>query len=602
MLTWISEKGAKWVIYIFGAGIVIGLLSLGQTNLDSDRMPPVAKVNGKSVTMAEFKQAYEAALAQYANANIGEEARAQLRAQLLDQQIRAVLMGDQIRAAEVAATVAEMKNDLLNNPPESWKSAEIFQTDSAFDMAKWQRFVSTDSVYDFPFMLGYEQYLKNEKIPAMQLQAFVEAGYHSTDAESKFNVLRRENRMNVDVVYAPVDSFPVEGAVSDEELRKLYEAQPDSFWAPRLMAKFDMVALPVVPSERDAENARKMLDWIRGQMEDGMAFEELASSHSEDQGSAANGGSLGGYQPLDRWVAEFAAAARSLEPGQVSEPVRTSFGWHLIRCNGKKSEEGQELYDLSHILVRVNAGNETLDSLRRVLQAVRTAVVEDGKDFAEAVQAAGLSSSETPWLLRGQSIPGVGAVPGLASWGFADKTREKVSQINDNDQWMTLFSRKAILKPGQRDFALAEARLRERAALESREKAAEAYLKAKVAEWNGEIDSAKVAAAGKLVWNSAELVSTSGYVAGLGMGTAPLAALWNGKDASWSAVQKGERGFAVARATLRQPADPTVVERDAARESANATRFGGRVFLDEWVSTLEKGADVERNLDMYFAE
>ena len=62
MLTWISEKGAKWVIYIFGAGIVIGLLSLGQTNLDSDRMTPVAKVNGKSVTMAEFKQAYEAAL------------------------------------------------------------------------------------------------------------------------------------------------------------------------------------------------------------------------------------------------------------------------------------------------------------------------------------------------------------------------------------------------------------------------------------------------------------------------------------------------------------------------------------------------------------
>ncbi|MBO7131318.1 MAG: peptidylprolyl isomerase, partial [Fibrobacterales bacterium] len=479
MLTWISEKGAKWVIYIFGAGIVIGLLSLGQTNLDGDRMPPVAKVNGKAVTAAEFKQAYEAALAQYANADIGEEARAQLRSQILDQQIRAVLTGDQIRAAEVRATVAEMKNDLLNNPPESWKSAEIFQTDSAFDMEKWRRFVSTDSVYDFPFMLGYEQYLKNEKIPAMQLQAFVEAGYHYTDAEAKFNVVRRENRMNVDVVSAPVDSFPVEGTVSDEELRRLYEAQPDSFWAPRLMAKFAMVALPVVPSDLDVENARKILDWIRGQMEDGASFEALASEHSEDAGSKANGGSLGGYQPLDRWVAEFAAAARSLEPGQVSDPVRTSFGWHLIRCNGKKSENGEELYDLSHILVKIAAGNETLDSLRRVLQAVRTAVVEDGKDFDEAVQAAGLTATETPWLLRGQPVPGVGAVPGLASWGFGKKTREKVSQINDNDSWMTLFSRKAVLEAGERDFSLAEAKLRERAALEAREKAAEAYLKAK---------------------------------------------------------------------------------------------------------------------------
>ena len=600
MLTWISEKGAKWVIYIFGAGIVVGLLSLGQTNLDSDRLPPVAKVNGRPVTMAEFRQAYEGALAQYATANIGEEARAQLRTQILDQQIRAVLMNDQIESARIRATVAEMKRDLLANPPESWKSAEIFQTDSAFDMSKWVAFVSSDSVYDFPFMQSYEQYLKADKIPSMQLQLFVEAGYHSTDAEAKFNVVRRENRMDVEAVVAPVDSFPFEGTVSEEELKRAYEAQPDSFWAPQTMAKFHLVALPVVPSDRDEENARQMLEWIRGQMADGVSFEELASSHSEDAGSAPQGGSLGGYQSLDSWVPEFAQAARGLEVGAVSDPVKTQFGWHLIRCNGKKSENGADLYDLSHILVKVVAGNETLDSLRRVLQAVRTEVVENGKSFEEAVGE--LAYVETPWLLRGQEVPGVGPVPGLASWGFAEKTREKLSQINDNGRFMTLASRVATLKAGQRDFSLAEGKLRERAMLAAREKAAEEYLKAKAAEWNGQIDSAKVAAAGKLVWSSAESVSQSGYVAGLGIGGPVLNEIWNLQDGAWTSVRKGDRAYAMARATRHQPADSAVVARDVARESVNATRFGGAALVEEWVAVLEKGADVERNLDLYFAE
>ena len=49
-------------------------------------------------------------------------------------------------------------------------------------------------------------------------------------------------------------------------------------------------------------------------------------------------------------------------------------------------------------------------------------------------------------------------------------------------------------------------------------------------------------------------------------------------------------------------ADSAVVARDVARESVNATRFGGAALVEEWVAVLEKGADVERNLDLYFAE
>ena len=71
---------------------------------------------------------------------------------------------------------------------------------------------------------------------------------------------------------------------------------------------------------------------IRAEIEAGGDFEALAAEHSADPGSGANGGLLGWFG-MGRMVPEFEAAVAALETGQISEPVQSQFGWHVIRLN-----------------------------------------------------------------------------------------------------------------------------------------------------------------------------------------------------------------------------------------------------------------------------
>lgn len=79
----------------------------------------------------------------------------------------------------------------------------------------------------------------------------------------------------------------------------------------------------LVASEKEAKD-------LQAQLKDGKSFEELARDYSKDPGSARQGGDLG-YFTKDRMVKEFADAAFKLKKGEVSGPVKSQFGWHIIK-------------------------------------------------------------------------------------------------------------------------------------------------------------------------------------------------------------------------------------------------------------------------------
>jgi peptidyl-prolyl cis-trans isomerase SurA len=93
--------------------------------------------------------------------------------------------------------------------------------------------------------------------------------------------------------------------------------------------------------------ARRRLESLRERLENKADFAELARLYSEDA-SGAKGGDLGWISPGDT-VPEFERAMNALEPGQLSAPVQTPFGWHLIQAMERRDE------DLSHDRRRVTA-------------------------------------------------------------------------------------------------------------------------------------------------------------------------------------------------------------------------------------------------------
>lgn len=87
---------------------------------------------------------------------------------------------------------------------------------------------------------------------------------------------------------------------------------------------------------------------IRQQLLQGADFEEMAKKYSEDPGSALHGGELGFVRPGD-FVPEYEKAAMKLKAGEISKPVRSKFGYHIIQMVEKK----EDLYRTRHILIRI---------------------------------------------------------------------------------------------------------------------------------------------------------------------------------------------------------------------------------------------------------
>jgi peptidyl-prolyl cis-trans isomerase SurA len=99
-------------------------------------------------------------------------------------------------------------------------------------------------------------------------------------------------------------------------------------------ARHILIKISELTSEADA---RRRIMELKERLDHGGKFEELAKLHSED-GSAPSGGDLGWVSPGDT-VPEFEQAMKTLKPGQISEPVQTPFGWHLIQVLEHRAQD-----------------------------------------------------------------------------------------------------------------------------------------------------------------------------------------------------------------------------------------------------------------------
>ncbi len=153
----------------------------------------------------------------------------------------------------------------------------------------------------------------------------VEAHY----AENKENYKKPQS---VDVEYVVLDRNALAGqvSVSEEKIKALYESELESFEgeeqrdASHILVKID--------DETSDEQALQKVQDLAAKLVDGESFEELAKEHSQDDGSASDGGALG-LSGKGVYVSDFEDALYKLEVGQVSDPVKTEFGYHLIKLN-----------------------------------------------------------------------------------------------------------------------------------------------------------------------------------------------------------------------------------------------------------------------------
>ncbi|MGD1044009.1 MAG: peptidylprolyl isomerase [Bacteroidota bacterium] len=163
-------------------------------------------------------------------------------------------------------------------------------------------------------------------------------------------------------------------------------------------------------SVKAIQKARSLL----AQARPGADFAKLARENSQDYGTAIQGGELG-WASKDRWVKPFAEAAFKAQVGDIVGPVRTQFGWHVIKVTGKDKRE-VKILDLA---MKVKASTQTTDAAFQ--QAQDFGVLAKDEGFEKAAENSKFMVQETQEFTRTGSIPGIGLNDAITGFAFSNK-------------------------------------------------------------------------------------------------------------------------------------------------------------------------------------
>ena len=647
MLTWINEK-AKWVIVIFAAGIVVGLLAM-------DRVPkgaqsyPVGVVNDRKISYSEFDSRFKMIQQnQFQNQRLEDEQYAQLRNDIFRSFVRQIILDEQIEKAGLAASVAELKSEFKNNfevvrsrviqeaqyrlnaiQQQATSQEDLMQrsqayiaslpkfiTDTAATKEDYEAWLATPEAFKWSMMLQLEEEMKNTNIPVQQLKTLVGAGVHPTSLEAKWSVERRLTDFDIDVAFASNNDFAVAEDVVDTAMVKGYfNAHTDSFFVENDAAKFQYVSIPVAATAADDERVREYAMTIYFQLADTSptaTFEEMARISSEDPSSAENGGVLPQPAGLGVYVPEFEKAALALDSGAVSEPVKTQYGYHIIKSFGKTTDStGAVTANVGHILLVVNASSETIDSLEKILTGIKNDVAA-GKDFAAAAKEKNLEVKESGWVDRNGSIADLGYLKGLTSFAWPNENLPEeagnVSPVLRNAKFVVLANKLKELKAGDRDFDMYFESIKTALKAKKSANAAGIYLNSvadKVKAWKapeaGDSTATPVSVEKVSIQNMK--ASAEGYVNGFGYGNVALFKVLNEqKVGEWGPVVETDLGAVMVRVNSKVAPEDAAVETAVKQEIESAGRFASMTLFNGFISNIEKSTPVESNLDLFYRD
>ncbi|MFQ5675273.1 MAG: peptidylprolyl isomerase [bacterium] len=176
--------------------------------------------------------------------------------------------------------------------------------------------------------------------------------------------------------------------ISRREVEDFFNTYKDSIPDVNERVKISHILVKVEPSEAAVRAAREKALMIKSRLDKGESFAELAKQYSEDPGSASRGGDLGMMERGDL-VKEFEEVAFALEPGQISDIVRTRFGLHIIQLIRKAGEK----INTRHILIRLDTSEEDERRTVEKLEDLRARIIAGEITFEEA--ASKYSKDET---------------------------------------------------------------------------------------------------------------------------------------------------------------------------------------------------------------
>ena len=421
-----------WIIIVV---LFVGGFLLAQTSGLLGRAPvtnttAAATVNGEDIlanTWYQATQNLEQDETQRSTQPISLDERQRLMDQAFDQLVSDALLRQEYRRRGITVSDDEILQAARYSPPPQLTQAPDLQTEGQFDPAKYQRLLASPLARQNGLLLQLEQYYQTE-IPKEKLFDQVASDVYVSDEQLWRRFQDTHDTAQVSfVAFEPERIADSAVRVSDDEVRAYYDTHKKLFDRPGT-AKVSVIIVPRTVTATDSAAVRAHALALRARILGGEKFTDIARAESADSVSAANGGSLG-KGPKGRFVAPFETAAYALKTGEISQPVLTQFGYHLIKVDARKGDT----ITVSHILLHIQQSDSAAvktdrraDSLARIAASTDQPAKFD--EAARTLQIPVIRSSVVEGntlTVNGQYIPSVGP------WAFQGAKPGETSELFD---------------------------------------------------------------------------------------------------------------------------------------------------------------------------
>jgi len=367
------RKYQKYIIYATAFLFIVGMAIGGITGIFSGQ-PKVGKVGGKNIMLQDFNIALQARIRQYTDESNVQEISpvklAELNNEVWEQTVNQIIFAREIKRRHLKATDDDVIEHLKSQPDEAVKDFEPFQTNGQFDMQKYLDAITSGEMPSVTLNNGQQINLfdwmeqrARDQIPYEKLYKDVIDEQGVTDDEVHQYYQEKTESAEARVIFFDPKKIE-EIEITDADLQAYYDAHKEDYKRP-IARKLGYVKFELKASDADIEAAHKTALDILARIRNGEKFADLAREFSQAPGSAENGGEMD-YFGKGRMVPEFENAAFALRNGQISEPVKTSYGWHIIEKMGERTgADGQKEVKVRHILIKTDPSDDTRYALSK---------------------------------------------------------------------------------------------------------------------------------------------------------------------------------------------------------------------------------------------
>jgi peptidyl-prolyl cis-trans isomerase D len=583
-------------IWVVVALVFVGGFLLYQTSGLMGRTPvtastAVAKVNGHEISYRDFQLRVQQEIQNEqsrAGKTLTQDDTRRIENNVYDQMVTEELLDEQYRKRGIVVTDDEIREFARYAPPPWITNAPELQTEGKFDADKYQRFLATSEAKNSGLLVQLENYYRTE-IPKDKLLEQVSLGIYVSDAELWRAWRDQHDSAQVSyVTFTPTVDAAVKKSISDADVRAYFNNHKEEF-AGVGRASLSLVMIPRTVTAADSAAARAKAQSLRDEIVKGAKFEDVAKRESADTLSGSKGGDLGAA-PKTAYVAEFSKAADALKPGEISAPVLSPFGYHIIRLDSRKGDT----LSLHHILVPIQASDSASARVDRMADTLSrlAGANEDGSKLDAAAKHLGLqvvrltAFEDQPAAYSGQVVPSVSA------WAFGGARVGETSDLFDDEHGYYLARLDTLRSGGDANFDAVKEDIR---AILAKEAAIDKVMpEAQKLASAAAASSLEAAAkeAGKKV-DQTTMFARGSMVPGLGQFTQAVGAAFALPVGAVSQPVKTDEAAYVLRVDKRVVADSAAWEKQKAAQRDLRVNQLRQTRIQMFMADLRKAAKIE---------